>query len=212
MAQPPSGNSIGPAALPPSCEQALLERFLKAEAMALWAVRSAKRRDIPRHVQTFLDRHEADEEEHLRRFELMLEKAPRERTELPQVPANWEALAVQLFGYEALGLEFAKLLASIRPDLGEILEDEVVHVEFFERELRKILDTGGGRARQAHVTAAAWWKKLPRTVDRYLGDENLAPYRVELARRILSAVEHRFTSLGLLGMEPEGRNVQPTGS
>jgi hypothetical protein len=28
--------------LPSSCEQALLERFLKAEAMALWSVRAAQ--------------------------------------------------------------------------------------------------------------------------------------------------------------------------
>ncbi|MFO0768905.1 MAG: hypothetical protein U0231_19470 [Nitrospiraceae bacterium] len=176
---------------------------MKAEAMALWAVRSAKLRDIPRHVQTFLDRHEADEEEHLRRFELILDKTPRERTDLPSVPASWEALAVQLFGYEALGLEFAKLLATVRPDLGEILDDELVHVEFFERELRKIVEAGGGRAKQARVTAGAWWKRLPRTVERYLGDESLAPYRADLTGRILSAIESRFTALGLLTLPIE---------
>ena len=190
--------------LPPVCEPALLERFLKAEAMALWTVRAAKLRDIPPHVQRFLDRHEADEKAHLRRFEALLDKPPRERLDLPQVPANWEALAVQLFGYEALGLEFAKLLVSLRPDLSVILEDEAVHVEFFERELTNILALGDGRARQARVTAGAWWKKLPRTLDRYLGDATLAPHRTAVGRQILSAIEDRFIGLGLLASATEG--------
>jgi len=33
--------------LPPTCERAILEQFLKAEAMALWAVRSAQAQDVP---------------------------------------------------------------------------------------------------------------------------------------------------------------------
>ena len=49
------------------------------------------------------------------------------------MPSQWEMLAVLLFGYEALGLEFATLLAGIRPDLSDILEDEQVHVGFFGR-------------------------------------------------------------------------------
>ncbi len=199
-----SNFSCSPAAvtLPASCERALLERFLKAEAMALWAVRSAKLRQLPRHVQTFLDRHEADEEEHLRRFELMLDKPPRRRQDLPQVPANWEALAVHLFGYEALGLEFARLLVGLRPDCVDILDDELVHVEFFERELRTVLQGGEGRARQARVTAGAWWKKLPRTLDRYLGDPVFDPYRERLHTQIASSIQTRFETLGLLSPQP----------
>ena len=46
--------------LPQTCEKALLERFLRAEAMALWAVRAAQMQNLPRHVQTFLQRHEID--------------------------------------------------------------------------------------------------------------------------------------------------------
>jgi hypothetical protein len=189
--------------LSPACEPALLERFLKAEAMALWAVRAAKLRDVPAHVQCFLDRHEADEEEHLRQFEIMLNRSPRERVDLPHVPANWESLAVQLLGYEALGLEFAKLLVPLRPDLHAILDDELVHVEFFEREVRRVLAGGEGRARQARVTAEAWWKKLPRTLDRYLSDETLTPHRAILREQILSAIETRFTDLLLLNQTSE---------
>ena len=55
--------------LPPSCEQALLERFLKAEAMALWTVRSSQLQDVPPNVLVFLRTHEADEREHLAQFE-----------------------------------------------------------------------------------------------------------------------------------------------
>ena len=44
--------------LPQTCERALLERFLRAEAMALWAGRAAQTQNLPRHVQTFPQRPE----------------------------------------------------------------------------------------------------------------------------------------------------------
>ncbi|MCE3224699.1 MAG: protein of unknown function, Ferritin-like [Nitrospira sp.] len=184
--------------LPQSCERALLERFLRAEAMALWAVRAAQTQNLPRHVQLFLQRHETDEQDHLRQFESMLGATSQRPPSLPAVPSQWEALAVHLFGYEALGLEFATLLALIRPDLSEILDDEFVHVGFFEKELSVILTSGEPRAHQARETARAWWKKLPQTLDRYLRDDSLAPYRAEVRCHILSAIELRFTALGLL--------------
>lgn len=193
-------------ALPSSCERALLERFLRAEAMALWAVRAAQTRNLPRHVQTFLQRHETDEQDHLRRFEAMLDRTSQRPPALPSVPSQWEALAVHLFGYEALGLEFARLLATIRPDLSEILDDELVHVGFFEKELSLILAGGETRADRTRDTARVWWKKLPRTLDRYLRDESLAPYRTELRRHILSAIDMRFTALGLLPQPTAGTN------
>lgn len=184
--------------LPVSCERALLERFLRAEAMALWAVRAAQTQQLPRHVQTFLARHETDEQEHLRQFEGMLGTISQRPATLPTVPSQWEMLAVLLFGYEALGLEFATLLATIRPDLSDILADEQVHVGFFEKELKTILTGGEIGAQQAREAARTWWKKLPRTLDRYLGDPALAPYRTELRGHILSVIGQRFVALGLL--------------
>ena len=124
---------------------------------------------------------------------------------LPTVPSQWEMLAVLLFGYEALGLEFATLLATVRPDLADILEDEQVHVGFFEKELRAILAGGESGAQQAREAARTWWKKLPRTVDRYLGDPSLAPYRTELRHHILSVIQERFIALGLLPAGQAGR-------
>lgn len=184
--------------LPVSCERALLERFLRAEAMALWAVRAAQTQQLPRHVQTFLARHETEEQDHLRQFECMLGTLSQRSATLPTVPSQWEMLAVLLFGYEALGLEFATLLATIRPDLSDILDDEQVHVGFFEKELRTILAGGEVGAQQAREAARTWWKKLPRTVDRYLGDPALSPYRTELRQHILSVIGQRFVALGLL--------------
>ena len=184
--------------LPRTCERALLERFLRAEAMALWSVRAAQTQRLPRHVQIFLQRHESEEQAHLRQFESMLGATSQRPPTLPTVPSQWEALAVHLFGYEALGLEFALLLAILRPNLSEILEDELVHVGFFEKELAFILAGEAMRADQARQTGRAWWKKLPRTVDRYLADDSLAPYRSELRPHILSAIETRFIALGLL--------------
>ena len=183
--------------LPASCEQPLLERFLKAEAMAMWSVRAAQMSDVPPHVATFLRRHEAEEQAHLLQFESMLGVQSWERKSPPRVPRQWEALAVHLYGYEVLGLEFAKLLAGMRPDLSGIVEDEEVHVGFFERELKQMLDTGGPAASAVRQSARAWWNKLARTLDRYLGDGSLASYRVPLRARILSAIEERFAGIGV---------------
>lgn len=187
-----------PFRMPSSCEPALLERFLKAEAMALRAVRSSQLQKVPLNVRLFLQRHEEDEQRHLEQFETILGHQAHERGRLPSVPRQWPVLAVQLFGYEALGLEFALLLADLRPDLSSILEDELTHVGFFEREIGKILSGEQTDAKQARMSARAWWRKLPRTLDRYLTHSALEPYRQELARRILSALECRLIGTGLL--------------
>lgn len=184
-------------AVPPSCERALLERFLKAEAMALWAVRSAQTQEVPPNVLAFLRSHEQDEQDHLAQFESMLGRRSWGRPTLPSVPRSWPALAVQLFGYEALGLEFAFLLVEVRPDLSAILEDEVTHVGFFEREIGKILSGDPAGAEQAKRSARAWWRKIPTTVDRYLSDASLSPVRAPLRRRILDALQARMAAAGL---------------
>jgi hypothetical protein len=195
MMQPAA--STDPFHLPPSCESALLERFLKAEAMALWAVQSSQRQAVPANVRIFLERHEEDEREHLARFESLLGRRSHGRDRLPSVPRQWPALAVQLFGYEALGLEFAHLLAALRPDLSPILEDERRHVAFFQREIGKILSGPPVEAEQAKISARAWRRKLPRTLDRYLEHEALDPFRPVLSGIILSAIERRFSDAGL---------------
>lgn len=184
--------------LPSTCERALLERFLKAEAMALWAVRSAQAQDVPPGVLQFLRRHEEEEAQHLKQFEQLLGVRSHGKTALPRVPSQWWALAVHLYGYETLGLEFAKLLIGLRPDLISILEDEEVHVGFFEDEVRAILVRGGSAADGARRTAQAWRRRLPGTVDRYLEDESLEPFRDELRRHLLGAVDERFATVGLL--------------
>lgn len=183
--------------LPSTCERALLERFLRAEATALRSVRAAQAQEVPPHVRTFLQRHEQDEQDHLRRFEAMLGTSLMEKAALPRVPSQWASLAVHLYGYEALGLEFAKLLVSLRPDLASILRDEELHVGFFQRELEKILGGGEGLAAAARASARAWRRRLPLTLDRYLSDEALLPYRDDLRRVILGSIEHRFLDLGL---------------
>ena len=187
--------------LPPECEPALLERFLKAEAMALWTVRSAQQQDVPVHVYAFLRKHEEDEQQHLMQFEAMIGRRPRERERLPSVPQQWPVLAVQIYGYESLGLEFARLLLQLRPDLASILEDEVVHVAFFEREIRRVLS--GGLAEQARKSAVAWFRKLPATINRYLAAAVFDPFRPALAERILTVIERRFTETGLLPIRKE---------
>jgi hypothetical protein len=189
--------------LPRDCESALLERFLKAEAMALWAVRAARLQDVPPNVYTFLRKHEEDEHQHLAQFEAMIGREPRERERLPTVPRQWPSLAVQLYGYESLGLELATLLVTLRPDLVAIRQDELVHVEFFEHEIHRLLGGGGPATEQVRVSALAWWRKLPRTVDRYLKPAVLAPYRQALTAWILAAIERRFREAGLL----EGRDA-----
>lgn len=184
--------------LPPSCENALLERFLKAEAMALWAVRSAQAKDVPPGVLTFLHRHEEEEAKHLKEFETRLGVQSHGRAKLPRMPSQWWALVVHLFGYESLGLEFAKLLVQVQPDLKSILDDELVHVEFFEREAKKVVQAGGPASDGARDSAKAWWRRLPATVDRYLEGPALEPFRLELKERILAAVHMRFWRVGLL--------------
>jgi hypothetical protein len=184
--------------LPASCERPLLERFLKAEAMAMWSVRAAQASDVPAHVVTFLRRHEAEEQAHLKQFESMLGVQSWEKPSLPRVPRQWEALAVHLYGYETLGLEFAKLLAGLRPDLVAIVEDEEQHVAFFERELAKMVAGGGSTASTVQQSARAWWKRLSRTLDRYLADGSLDPYRARLRPAILAGIEQRFVSIGLM--------------
>lgn len=185
--------------LPPSCEAALLERFLKAEAMALWAVRAAKAKDVPCGVLSFLLRHEEEEAKHLKEFETRLGVQSHVRSKLPRMPSQWWALVVHLFGYETLGLEFAKLLVQVQPELMSILKDEHVHVDFFEREVKKVLEQGGPSADGARECAKAWWRRLPSTVDRYLEGDSLGPYRPELRQRILVAIHLRFCRVGLLG-------------
>lgn len=187
-----------PLRLPRFCESALLERFLKAEAMALWAVQASQLQDVPANVRTFLRRHEADERKHLAQFETILGHRSYDREHLPTVPRQWPALAVQLFGYEALGLEFALLLAEVRPDLVSILDDERRHVGFFEREIDKILSGDPTMAGQAKASARAWWRKLPRTLDRYLGDPVFEPFRPVLSNGILAAIQRRLVQAGLL--------------
>lgn len=191
-------SSTEPFRLPRICEQALLERFLKAEAMALWAVRSSQSQDLPVNVRAFLQRHEADERDHLAQFESLLGRRSQERDRLPSMPRQWETLAVHLYGYETLGLEFVKLLADIRPDLSSILDDERRHVGFFEREIGRILSGDSDAAEQARRSAIAWRRKLPRTLDRYLEHETLGPFRRELTHRITRAIEGRFIRVGLM--------------
>jgi hypothetical protein len=184
--------------LPSSCERAILEQFLKAEAMALSAVRSAQAQDVPCAVLQFLRRHEEDEAQHLQQFELLLGTRSHGKTVLPRMPSQWRILAVHLYGYETLGLEFARLVVPLRPDLTSILEDEEVHVGFFEHEVRAILVHGGRSADGARQAAQAWRRRLPRTVDRYLHDETLAPFRNELRQHILDMIDARFLAVGLL--------------
>lgn len=184
--------------LPKTCERAILERFLRAEAMALWSVRAGQSRAVPAHVLAFLRRHEAEEEQHLRQFESILDTRARERTRLPRVPAHWPALAVHLYGYESLGLEFARLLAGLRPDLGTIVRDEETHVAFFAREVKLILEGDARQADEARRFARAWWRRIPRTVDKYLQGDELSAYHADLHRSILAALERRFAAIGLL--------------
>ncbi len=184
--------------LPASCETALLERFLKAEAMALWSVRAAKAKDVPSGVSQFLRQHEEEEAEHLKEFETRLGVRSHARETLPRVPSQWWALVIHLYGYETLGLEFAKLLVQVQPGLQSILDDEEVHVGFFETEVRKVLAQGGAAADGARQSARAWWRRLPPTVDRYLEGESIAPFRSELRQMILESIHARFVRAGLL--------------
>jgi len=186
-----------PLLLPSSCETALLERFLKAEAMALWSVRSAQAKEVPAGVLEFLRRHEEEEAQHLKEFEARLGVRSHSRERLPRVPSQWWALVIHLYGYETLGLEFATLLVQVQPNLQSILDDEEVHVGFFEDEVRKVLEGGGTAAEGAKESARAWWRRLPPTVERYLEGESLMPFRSELRQLILDSIHARFVQVGL---------------
>lgn len=196
-----SGDSDTSIRLPPECEPALLERFLKAEAMALWTVRSAQQQHVPPNVYAFLRKHEEDERQHLAQFEVMIGRQPLERERLPSVPQQWPVLAVQIYGYESLGLEFAGLLRTLRPDLASIFEDEETHVAFFEREIQRLLESN--LAEQTRRSAVAWWRKLPTTVNRYLAATVFDPVRPALVERILGVIKRRFTETGLLQITKE---------
>ena len=165
--------------------------------MALWAVRSAQAQDVPSGVVEFLRRHEEEEAEHLKQFERLLGTRSHGKTVLPRMPCQWRVLAVHLYGYETLGLEFARLLVGLRPDLISILKDEETHVEFFEHAVHAILVHAGPSADGARQAAQAWRRRLPRTVDRYLHDESLTPFRDELRRHILDVIDARFLAVGL---------------
>jgi hypothetical protein len=180
-----------------NCEQALLKQFLKAESMALSLVRSVQAKDVPPGVLRFLRRHEEEEHTHLQQFEQLLGTTSPDKTSLPRVPSQWCVSAVHLYGYEALGLEFAKLLVIVRPDLSSILKDEEGHVLFFENEVRNILLEEGSSAEGVQRAAQAWRRRLPRTVDRYLHDESLAPFRDDIRERILEAIDQRFAAVGI---------------
>src|SRR4026207_1239707 len=96
--------------LPPSCEAALLERLLKAEAMALWAVRAAKAKDVPSGVLSFLLRHEEEEAKHLQEFEARLGVQSHVRTKLPRMPSQWWALVIHLLAYTDLAPQLSTTL------------------------------------------------------------------------------------------------------
>ena len=150
--------------------------------------------------------HEEDEETHLKQFESLLKHASHQRDRLPAVPRQWPALAVQLYGYESLGLEFARLLSVMRPDLASILADEETHVGFFEQEIGKLLLGPAAAGDHAKASANAWWRKVPKTLDRYLEGPALAPFKDRLRPFILGAIERRFVIAGLLersGHRPE---------
>ncbi len=174
--------------------------------MALWTVRSAQHQEVPPNVYAFLRKHEEDEQQHLAQFETMIGRQPRERQRLPSVPQQWPVLAVQIYGYESLGLEFAGLLRTLRPDLVSIFDDEVVHVTFFEREVRRILNSDC--AEQARRSAVAWRRKLPATVNRYLAAAVFDPVRPALVERILAVIERRFIETGLLQIAKEEETIK----
>ena len=115
---------------------------------------------------------------------------------------------MHLYGYEMLGLEFARLLVGLRPDLTSILKDEETHVGFFEHEVRTMLVQGGPATDGARQAAQAWRRRLPRTVDRYLHDESLALFRDGLRRHILDVIDARFLAVGL-SARLEGHGVSP---
>jgi hypothetical protein len=52
-------------------------------------------------------------------------------------------------------------------------------------------------AQSTRQAAQAWRQRLPRTVDRYLRDGSLAPFREGLRRHLLDAIDERFLAVGL---------------
>lgn len=163
----------------------------------MYAVKAAQA-DTPKHALAFLKRHEEEERDHLRIFEGLTGEQAREKAVLPKLPRQWHQLAVHLYGYEALGLEFARLLAGMRPDLAHVLADEEQHVGFFETEVKRILDAGRGPANGAREYAKAWMRRIPKTLERYLRGDGLEPYQAELTEKILSTIAGRFRAIGLL--------------
>ena len=190
-------NLIPSMQLPQACEHALLERFLRAEAMILWTVRAVLTKNVPPEVLPFLRRHEAEESRHLQQFEDLVKISSHRKKTLPRVANQWSVLAVQLYGYESLGLEYAKLLILARPDMSSIVADEESHVAFFENQVRKLISEGSSQAEEARQSARAWRKRLPETVDRYLEDSSFTPFREELRRSILDSIDARFAAIGL---------------
>lgn len=166
--------------------------------MALWSVRASQAKDLPPRVKAFLSHHEREEQAHLRAFETMLGTRSIERDVPPKVPSQWAALAVHLYGYETLGLEFAKRLVLLRPDLVSVLHDEERHVGFLEREIRQILAKDQASAETARRSTRSWWRKVPNTVRRYLKDEAFTPIRQELQTAILLALRKRLCGIRLL--------------
>ena len=163
----------------------------------MYAVKAAQA-DTPKHALAFLQRHEEEERDHLKIFEGLTGEQAREKTVLPKLPRQWHQLAVHLYGYEALGLEFARLLAGMRPDLAHILADEESHVGFFETEVKRLLDAGKGPANGAREYARAWLRRVPKTLDRYLTGDGLEPYQADLSARILGTIRSRFEAIGLI--------------
>ena len=176
--------------------------------MALSAVRSAQTRGVPPGVLQFLRRHEEEEAKHLRQFEMLLKRPPRTTKVLPRVPSQWWALVVHVLGYESLGLEFAKLLIQVRPDLIAILEDETVHVAFYEKEVKRLLAVDATTAQRTREAAQAWRRRLPQTIDRYLRDDSLAPFRQEICASMLNTIDARFAAIGLIVRRQQGRALR----
>ena len=166
--------------------------------MILWTGRAAQTKQLPPDVLEFLRRHEKEESKHLQRFEELLGISSHRQKTLPRVPSQWSALSVQLYGYETLGLEFAKLLVMARPDMSAIAADEEEHVRFFEDQVRSILQQGGLPAEGARQSARRLRRRIPQTVDRYLEDSSMTPFRDELRSMILAGIDARFAGIGLV--------------
>ena len=178
-----------------TCEQALLERFVP-KAMALWAVRGADQ-DLPLTCRPFssgmrrMNRTTSNNSGHARH---PVSTDQRRCRPYRHSGRCWRCCC---FGYEALGLEFASLLAGIRPDLSDILDDERFMSDFSGGRNRDDPAGGGVGAQQAARLRERGGRFTALSVDRYLKDPALAPYRTEPGQ-ILSAIGQRFVALGLL--------------